>query len=173
MLITNLILFQLAWFSCVAGAAYQMPWLGVFITLAILSWHLSRANQVKPELLLIILMLIIGACFDQLLLMAQWVEYQSHGWNDSIVPVWILALWVAFASTLNVSLAWMQGRYLIAMLFGTAGGPIAYFGADKLGAVTLNGSASYIALSVGWAVITPLLLYLAKYLNGFKAEGTA
>jgi hypothetical protein len=87
--------------------------------------------------------------------------------------VWILALWLAFASTLNLSLAWMQGRYLIAMLFGASGGPLAYFGAQNIGAVTLPSSTSYIALSVGWAVITPVLLYIAKHTNGFKTEHSA
>jgi hypothetical protein len=67
----------------------------------------------------------------------------------------------------------MQGRYLIAVLFGASGGPLAYFGAQNIGAVTLPSSASYIALSVGWAVITPMLLYIAKYINGFKTEDTA
>lgn len=170
MLIINFLLFQLAWFACVIGAAYQLPWLGVVITAVILSWHFSRVHQVKPEALLMSLALIIGGCFDQFMLMTEWVKYQSHGWSNAIVPMWILALWVAFASTLNVSLAWMHGRYLIALIFGAVGGPLAYLGADKLGAVTLDGNASYIALSIGWAIITPLLLYLTQHLNGFTVK---
>ena len=170
MLIANLLTFQLAWFSCVLSAAYGIPWLGVAVTLATLSWHLSNAKQVKPEVLLLILAVIIGACFDQLMLIMQWIGYQSHGWDGSLVPVWILALWGAFASTLNVSLAWLQGRYLISMTFGAFGGPLAYLGAEKIGAVTLNGNDSFIALSIGWALLTPLLLYLAKHLNGYKVE---
>ncbi len=170
MLITNFLLFQLAWFACVAGAAQGMPWLGVAVTLAILAWHLYAAKQTKPELLLIACALIIGAGFDQSMLAAEWVGYQQHGWSDGVVPVWILALWAAFASTLNVSLAWMQGRYLIATMFGAAGGPAAYIGAEHLGAVTLNGQVSYIALAVGWAIITPVLLYMTKHLNGFRTE---
>jgi hypothetical protein len=72
---------------------------------------------------------------------------------------------MAFASTLNLSLAWMQGRYLIAILFGGSGGPLAYFGAENLGAVTLTSTSSFIALGVGWAIITPLLLVVASRLN--------
>lgn len=173
MLITNFLLFQLAWFSCVAGAAHGLPWLGVAVTLATLTWHFSAAYKRKPELLLITLALILGACFDQSMLAAEWVNYQNHGWNNGLVPVWILALWAAFASTLNVSLAWMQGRYLIATLFGAAGGPMAYLGAEQLGAVTLNGEPAYTALSIGWAVITPSLLYMTKHFNGFKKESQA
>ncbi|MDP1765354.1 MAG: DUF2878 domain-containing protein [Methylotenera sp.] len=170
MLLTNFILFQIAWLACVAGAAKGLPWLGVAVTIVVLGWHLIKAKQATTELILIVVALLIGASFDQALLSMKWVEYQQHGWSTSFVPVWILALWVAFASTLNVSLAWMQGRYVTSVMFGAAGGPLAYLGAENIGAVSLHGNTSYIALAAGWAVITPLLLHLAKHLNGFKKE---
>jgi len=172
MLLINFILFQLAWLACVAGAATGMPWLGVAVTIAVLAWHLHKANQAKPELLLMLAALAIGSCVDQSMLSMQVVEYRQHGWSTSLVPVWILALWLAFATTLNVSLAWMQGRYLVCMLFGAAGGPLAYLGAENIGAVALHGNSAYIALSVSWALVTPLLVYLAAHLNGFKSEAT-
>jgi len=170
MLIANFALFQFAWLACVAGAAYGMPWLGVAVTIAVIGWHLLQSSQVKTELLLLFAALLIGACFDQTMLLTELVAYRQHGWDASFVPAWILALWLAFASTLNLSLAWMQGRYLLAALFGAAGGPLAYSGAEKIGAVAINSSISYIALSIGWAVITPALLYLARHLNRFKAR---
>ena len=168
MLITNFILFQVAWFACVLGAANNLPWLGVVITLVALCWHFFHSQHPKYELLLIVAALCIGALFDQFMLAMSWVNYQAHGWDTSLVPVWILALWMAFASTLNMSLAWMQGRHLIAVLFGGSGGPLAYFGAENLGAVSLTSSTSFIALGVGWAIITPLLLALADRLNKRK-----
>lgn len=170
MLLANFILFQLAWFACVAGAAYGQPWLGVMVTLLTAGWHLYQSKRAKPELLLMFAVLLIGACFDQAMLLLQLVSYQQHGWSASLVPVWIMALWLAFATTLNLSLAWMQGRYLMAVLFGAAGGPLAYFGAQNIGAVTLPDSTSYLVLSIGWGVITPLLLRLANYMNGYKTE---
>lgn len=173
MLLTNFILFQLAWFACVAGAAYGVPWFGVSVTLLTTAWHLRQSKRAKPEILLMFAVLLVGASFDQVMLLLQLVAYQQHGWSASLVPVWIVALWLAFASTLNLSLAWLQGRYLIAAVFGASGGPLAYFGAQNIGAVTLNGNASYIALSIGWAVITPILLYLAKHMNGYRTEQQA
>jgi hypothetical protein len=170
MLLTNFILFQIAWLACVAGAAKGLPWLGVAVTLVVLGWHLFKTKQATTELMLIVAALLIGASFDQTMLSMEWVVYQQHGWSASLVPVWILALWGGFASTLNVSLAWMQQRYITSVLFGAAGGPLAYLGAEKIGAVSLYGNTSYIALAVGWAVITPLLLHLAKRLNELKTE---
>jgi hypothetical protein len=170
MRVLNFLLFQIAWFACVVGAARDMPWLGVAVTMAILYWHFHKTGLTKPECMLMVAAFVIGACFDQLMLSMHLVEYQQHGWSVSLVPVWILALWLAFATTLNVSLAWMQRRYFVSLLFGAIGGPLAYLGAERIGAVFLRDYPSYIALSLGWAVITPTLLYIANQLNGSKTE---
>ena len=167
-IIINFILFQIGWFACVVGAAKQMPWLGVIVVLAIVIWHLSQAKQPKLEVYLLILTLIIGAIYDQTMLQNKLLTYQAHGWSNSLTPAWILALWVEFATILNVSLRWMRGRWLIAILFGAIGGPLAYIGAAKLGAVTINVlPLGYIALSIGWAIITPLLLKISEKYDGF------
>lgn len=174
-LIINFVLFQIGWFACVIGAAKQLPWLGVVVVIGIIIWHLTQAKQAKKEVQLLLITLVIGGVFDQIILNHQLITYQAHGWSNSqdwhnlIVPVWILALWAEFVTVLNVSLRWMRGRTVIAVLFGAIGGPLAYMGAEKLGAVTLNHlPISYIALSVGWAILTPLLLKLSEKLDGFK-----
>ena len=173
-LIINFVLFQIGWFACVLGAAKQLPWLGVIVVAVIVAWHLLQAKQAKPELVLLVLALLVGGMFDQLMLSSHLISYQAHGWGidqDSapIVPAWILALWAIFVTVLNVSLRWMRGKWLVAILFGAIGGPLAYMGAQKLGAVTLNAlPISYIALSVGWAILTPLLLKVSEKFDGFK-----
>ncbi|MES2501109.1 MAG: DUF2878 domain-containing protein [Pseudomonadota bacterium] len=173
-LVVNFVLFQIGWFACVIGAAKQMPWLGVATVLAILIWHLTQAKQAKKEVQLLLITLVIGGTFDQIMLNHQLITYQAHGWSSLIVPVWILALWAEFVTVLNVSLRWMKElkakvRWLVTLLFGAIGGPLAYMGAEKLGAVTLNHlPISYIALSIGWAVLTPLLLKLSEKFDGFS-----
>ncbi len=168
-IIINFVLFQIGWFACVLGAAKQMPWLGVIVVFAIVVWHFSHAKQPKNELYLLILTLLIGAIYDQSMLQNDLITYQAHGWSNALVPAWILALWAEFATILNVSLRWMRNRTVIAVLFGAIGGPLAYIGAARLGAVTLNAlPLSYVALSIGWAIITPLLLKLSERYDGYK-----
>ena len=170
-LIINFILFQIGWFACVLGAAKQMPWLGVIVVVCIFAWHLRQAKQVKPEFILLALALLIGGIYDQFMLSSSLISYQAHGWLSGLVPVWILALWAVFVTILNVSLKWMRGKWLVAILFGAVGGPLAYMGAEKLGAVTLNNMpASFIALGVGWAIITPILLKLSEKFDGYKVH---
>lgn len=163
----NFILFQVSWFACVLGAANSLPWLGVLVTLMVVFWHLFQAKMMRPEIILMLTVLVIGGLFDQALLLTGLLDYAHHGWNSALVPVWILALWLAFASVLNVSLRWMREKYLLGVLFGAVGGPLAYLGAEKLGAVTLHSLDAMLALSLGWAVITPILLLLAKRFDGF------
>jgi hypothetical protein len=168
-IISNFILFQIGWFACVIGAAKQLPWLGVIVVAIIVAWHLSQSKLAKPELILLALALLIGGIYDQLMLSSGLISYQAHGWSSSLVPAWILALWAVFVTILNVSLKWMREKWLVAILFGAIGGPLAYVGAEKLGAVTLNNlPATYIALAVGWAILTPLLLALSEKFDGFK-----
>jgi hypothetical protein len=169
-IIINFILFQIGWFACVLGAAKQAPWLGVITVLLVVLWHLSQAKNAQPELILLAITIVIGAAFDQIMLSSNLISYQAHGWSNALTPAWILALWAEFVTILNVSLKWMRKKWLVAILFGAIGGPMAYIAAEKLGAVTLNNlPASYIALGLGWAIITPLLLVLSEKFDGFKS----
>jgi hypothetical protein len=170
-IIINFVLFQIGWFACVLGAAKQLPWLGVVVVAVIVAWHLWQAKQAQPELVLLVLALLIGGLFDQMMLMNGLISYQAHGWSDALAPAWILALWAVFVTVLNVSLRWMRGKWLTMILFGAIGGPLAYIGAEKLGAVTLNSlPTSYIALGVGWAILTPILVFWSQKFDGFKTH---
>ncbi len=169
MLLLNFILFQVSWFACVMGAANSQPWLGVIVTIMVLAWHLYQTNQAHRELKVLVSTMMIGALLDQSLLSLDLIDYQNHGWSISIVPGWILALWLAFATTLNMSMAWMHKRYWISFIFGMIGGPLAYLAAEKLGAVIVAGQLAYVALAVGWAIITPLLLLIARNISSVES----
>lgn len=167
--IINFLLFQISWFACVVGAAKHMPWLGVMVVLACIIWHLIQSTHAKNELILLIIAVFIGGLFDQIMLSTGQIVYQSHGWSHALVPSWILALWLSFTTTLNLSLRWMRGKTLIAIAFGMIGGPLAYLAAEKLGAVTLNNApVHFFALALGWAVLTPALLKLSERFDGFR-----
>lgn len=172
--IINYVLYEIAWFASVLGAANNMPWLGVQVIAAILIWHLINANSAGSEIILLIITLSIGGLFDQMLLSTGLISYEAHGWGNNIVPAWILTVWAGFVTLLNVGLRWMRGKMLVAVIFGAIGGPLAYTAAAALGAVHLNnGFLSLIVLSVGWSILTPLLFKLAEKFDGFKVMNVA
>ena len=58
----------------------------------------------------------------------------------------------------------------MAVLFGAPGGPAAYYGGLSLGALEFgNMPAGLVALAIGWAVLTPLLLALSARFDGYAA----
>jgi len=166
--LTNFIAFQIGWFACVLGGANGLPWVGTGIALAVVTWHLTRAERPRQELLLVLSAAMIGIVFDSLLVTLDWLAYPSGTLIASTAPHWIVALWMLFATTLNVSLSWLKRHLPIAIAFGAIGGPLAYWGGAKLGALTfLSPTPGLIALAVGWALFTPVLVILARRFDGF------
>jgi hypothetical protein len=168
----NIVAFQFGWFACVLSAAWGMPWAGTAIAAAIIVWHLTRAVRPGREAPLVLAAALIGALWDSLLTALGWIEFPNGTLVAGTAPYWMVALWMLFATTLNVSLAWLRRRLLIAALFGAIGGPLAYYAGAKLGAlVFVDQTAVLTALTIGWGLLTPLLLRLARSCDGFLPAG--
>jgi hypothetical protein len=169
-ILINAVAFQLGWLACVLGGANQLPWAGALVAILIIGWHLSRAHRPAREFALLAVVGALGAVWDSLLVAAGWLSYPSGTLLANTAPYWIVAMWVLFASTLNVSLRWLRGRWPLAALLGALGGPLAYYaGASLDGVVVTAPSLAYAALAVGWAAFMPLLIVLAKHLDGMRA----
>jgi hypothetical protein len=164
----NFAIFQVGWFACVLGGAYQLPWFGTVLVGIIIGFHLLRASQPRAELNLILFAIAIGSLWDSFLVFQGWLEYPSGTLIPNTAPHWILALWAVFATTLNVSLRWLKGRWLFATLSGAIAGPLAYYAGSKLGGVMFTDElTALIALSLGWAILMPALMALSLRLDGF------
>lgn len=163
--IINFVLFQAAWFVCVLGASYNHTYLAFTLSLIILLLHFAIIKNRMLELKLIIIAGLIGLLFDGALLNFDLIIYNDPGLPYPFTPIWIVMLWMIFAMTLNHSLAWLSQKIYISILFGAMGGPLAYIAGEKLGAITLLSTNSIITLSIGWALITPILLTIANKLN--------
>lgn len=170
-MLVNLIGFQIGWFACVLGAAYGYPLLGPLVALPVLGLHLLRQTDRATEITLILAATVIGSIYDQTLLSLGLVGYNTGIWNAAWLPIWMITLWVLFATTLNVSLKWMHGSYALASLLGFIGGPLAYWGGEKLGAMQwLQPLELLIALAVGWSILMPILVRLAAHIRQKAAQ---
>lgn len=160
----NLVGYQLVWFAVVIAAAQQRPWLAVAAALAfaIAQWLVSRERVGDARL--VACTVVLGIVFDGALVTCGWLRYASDT-PALLAPVWILALWAAFAMTLNHSLAFLQHRMWLATALGTIGGPLAYLGAARgFDAVAFAAPAwrAMTALALGWGIAMPLLAWLAR-----------
>ena len=166
----NIAAFKVGWISSVVGGASQLPWVGPIAVLFAISLHLYFARRPQSEILLIVSCGLIGAAFDSFLVAAGWVSYSSGVFFEYAAPYWIIAMWMLFATTPNVSMRWMSGRPMVAAAMGFFAGPMSYVAGNKLGAIEfVNETAALAALAVGWAVMLPLLMRLAGRLNGVRA----
>ena len=161
-IIINIILFQIGWFACVLTAASNQPLLGASISLLIIFTHLFISKQYKQEIRIIVIAMVIGLIWDSLIVSAGWITYQSGMMVEFMAPYWIVLMWALFATTINSSLSWMKEKLLLSAVFGAIAGPLAYYAGMKLGAVEFsNEHYALVALSIGWAIFTPLLLMLS------------
>jgi hypothetical protein len=164
----NVVLFQAAWFAAVLGAARGMFWLGPLAMLPVLAIHLALQDNRLGELKLLLAAGLLGFVYDTSLVSAGVFTPLTHLFPRPFSPPWMICLWLNFAATLNVSMSWLRGRYLLAALFGAVGGPLAYYSGAKLGATEALPSAfGMLVLAIGWGVMTPLLVWLAKVFSRY------
>jgi hypothetical protein len=80
------------------------------------------------------------------------------------------ALWFNFAMLVSISLTWLKGKYTAAAILGGLAGPVAYWGGEKLGALTLAPDllTGYLPLAVAWTLALPLLISLHSRLTVTK-----
>lgn len=167
----NFVLFQIGWFACVVTASWQVAITGSLIAISIVIFHLLVSRQAATEILLVLFAMILGTVWDSWLLMQGWLRFNDGMWHASLAPYWIILLWALFATTINHSLAWLKQRLVLAGVLGAIAGPGAYYAGARLGAVELlDPQAALLVLAVGWALWTPLLAYLAGFLERIFAH---
>jgi len=164
--VINVALFQAAWFAAVLGAARGMLWLGPLAMVPVLAVHLALQENRQGEIKLLLAAGALGFLFDTAFVAGGVFTPLQHLLPRPFSPPWMVCLWLNFAATLNVSMAWLRGRYLLAALFGAIGGPLAYYSGAKLGATeALPTSTGMLLLALGWGLMTPLLVRLAQTLS--------
>ena len=164
-LIVNAVVFEIGWFACVLGAAHGLALPGVAFAAVIVIWQTARARRRTAELQLLGIALLLGLLCDSALGASGWIVYAASPLAP-LAPLWILALWALFATTLNLSLAWLQQRLVLAALLGVAAGPLSYWGGVRLGALQFAAPLqAVLALALVWGALTPLLSMLAGALS--------
>jgi len=165
----NYVTFNIGWLACVMWAANGRPFVGLVVASLLIVLHLALATRPRTEARLLLYCAVIGTVFDSLLLATGWVSYPNGEWLPGLAPFWIIAIWVLFASTLNLSMAWLKGRTYLAVILGAIGGPLSYIAGEKLNAISLDQPVPALAmLAIGWAFMMPVLSSMAQRMNGFE-----
>lgn len=153
----NFMLFQAGWF---AGVLLANAW-ALLVALAVLGFHLTVVSpQPAQEGRFILLGVVVGTLLDGLWFRLGILQDAA---GSPWTPMWLVAIWIVFMTTLAHSLAWMHRPAWLPFIFAPIAGPFAYYAAAQLGAVDLPDLVmSLAALGVGWGVIFPLLMWLQR-----------
>lgn len=166
-LVVNIVLFQILWLACVAGAGKGYPWAGLPVLLVFCGYHAYVSSTRKADFSLLAICVVIGGACDTLLLQLGLLRFDQPIPSTAFAPVWILMLWAGFALTLNHSMAFFKGKTAAAIVFGVLGGPLAYWVANHVWSAvqfTAPDWQVYGALAIVWGVLTPCLLALGTRL---------
>lgn len=150
----NFVGYQLVWFAAVVGAARAQPLLGVVAAALFAASQLFASPDAKADAFAMLLAVALGMAIDGGLQASGLLQYASPQ-PGLLAPAWILAIWAAFALTLNHSLAFLHGRTALATLLGALGAPLAYLAAARgFGVVSFAQPAwrGLVALAFAWAL---------------------
>lgn len=166
----NFVLFQACWFACVWGAANDYSWLGPFlVALSVPLQVFLLTERYREEFFFVIICGLTGFFLETILILVR--VYSLPGQTNILLcPPWMAALWFNFAMLVSISLSWLKGRYLLAGILGGLAGPVAYWGGEKLGALTVADASGqgYLPLAVVWALALPALIYMHSRLTHHK-----
>ncbi|MCG8407826.1 MAG: DUF2878 domain-containing protein [Phycisphaerales bacterium] len=177
--IVNFVAMQAGWFICVMGAAAESFVVGPVFVAAHLLLHFFLTPDRVRDVFVLLVAGILGIVADGTLMQLGAIAFDSGVIGGWIAPLWMIALWVNFATSLNLTLEFLHGRYVLSVLFGAFGGAAAYVGGARLEALSMppgmwRGGA---AVAVVWAVATPVLVWMSarfaqRFIRG-KGDGAA
>ncbi len=158
-MLINLLGFNLSWFGLILSGNSFIPlslfWLGL---------HLYWCNDLKAEVKLILVIVIIGIVVDTALSSAGVLIFKEQ----QFIPLWLITLWAAFAATIAHSLQFLSRLTLLQVLVGIIFPPLSYLGGASLSAVELGYSQvmTYLILALIWSVLLVLFFNLKEFFYG-------
>ncbi|WP_041522073.1 DUF2878 domain-containing protein [Gilvimarinus agarilyticus] len=161
-LITNMSLFQVGWFVCLIGGSY---W-ALGFTLVALVVHTIFILHSPREWRLLAGIALAGIVWDGLLMSTGLISFAAPqstvyiGEWFALIPVWLICLWVLFATTVNHSLYWLARYPLASALLAALFAPISYFAGVKISDAqfAIPIWQPLMAVAIGWAIVFPTAL---------------
>lgn len=156
----NAIGFQLGWAMCVIGAAKGVPWAGPAVAVLLLAMHGLLVPAPKASLAFVVAVGGAGFVIDSLLGFLGILQFRDGLGPGWICPPWLLALWMLFATTPELSLRWLKERVGLGALLGGIFGPLSYYAGQALGAIAVGKpiSISVAILAAVWMGVMPLMV---------------
>ncbi|MCK7550121.1 MULTISPECIES: DUF2878 domain-containing protein [Marinobacter] len=158
--VINFVLFQAGWLICILYPGMMAA--GVVALFLVIHFTLISQNR-WMEAQFIGFGTVIGGVLDGI-----WFNtgILDDGTGQVVItPIWLIAIWAIFMTTLSHSLQWISSKPWLPWVLAPITGPFTYWSASQLGAVELPVlTTSLLALAVGWLAVFPMLLYVRNSL---------
>ena len=135
--ICNAVLFQAGWFACILLPAHT----ALATTVLILLIHFKMTENYDRELLLVLGVGAIGYTMDSFASLFGLIDFSPE--DGSLV--YLVCVWLLFASTLNSSLKWISSKSHFAVIAGFIA-PLSYYAAQQFGKVKYSEPLSSIVI---------------------------
>jgi hypothetical protein len=163
----KLVMFQIVWLSCAIGAGQGWRWPGILAAALLVLLHLATAPRWKHAAMILLAAGTLGFLVETSLQGTGLLQYSSLWPTQTLAPVWVVALWLAFGTTLGSTLRLLGSNPLSkSILLGLIFGPSSYLAGERLGALKFGPFPwrGYLAVAVLWAVVYPGLLAMEAWL---------
>jgi len=166
-LIFNFLGLQTTWAACAYGATNSMPNLGVIVGLAYIVLHMLLTKTRNQDLLILLAVGTIGISIDHINSYLGLMSFTDNNTTHSMIPIWLMILWIVFSLMLPHSLNWLGKSTMLAFFLGGFGGASSYWLGHKLGAINLSETLlpSIFILFIEWAIICTTAYIILNFIR--------
>ena len=154
--VVNFVFFYLIWLGCVIFGNIAVPFALIAITC-----HLIKFGD-SHEVFLVLSVTLLGIIVDSLLMFFNIFIFAQQ---PLLIPLWLMAIWMAFACTLRHSLAFFYRFPKVQFLAGAISGPLSYYAGYLLGAVEFGHSVvvTMMVLALLWGCLFKVFMSVSAY----------
>lgn len=152
--VINVVFFQASW---LLAAFFQDYAALLILVLLIIHFLMSPTRRLDSKILL---MGLLGIVVDQCL-----ISVDVFAVGQSIIPSWLVMLWLYFSLCLNHSLGWLRNlRYWQVALLGSVLGTLSYVAALNLDVITTTlTQQQFVMIEIlVWFVLLPIMVKFAN-----------
>lgn len=160
-LIVDIVGFQATWWACALGAGAGRWEPGVAVGAAVAAGQIAASGQRMALLATVAASALMGIVAESALIATGLVAYATNWPVAGLSPVWLIVLWVVFATCIPATDRLLGNHALPkAMLLGAVIAPPTYWAGESIGALALAAPLwqPLAALALVWGIATPVML---------------
>ncbi len=152
--------FYIGWFGCVFAARYN--WSFVSLIFPIVAWGYSRHQKIVigKRLYLLLACALIGYFSDALFLFQNVISFPNS--RSALPPVWLLSMWLLFASVLPMMALVFANRLPWAVVLGGVFGPLSYYAGISFDIFKFTSIFSLPIYVVFWGISFPIMILMQR-----------